>query len=130
MATGVSQYLANKLLDHAFRGVVYTPPTTIYAQFHTDAGDPGAAGTANISAGSTRKATTWNAAASGSIGMGGTPPETQLTATENLKFVSFWDAPTGGNFLYSAQASVIKGGVSGDIIRIATNSIGFTPLAA
>ncbi|QLF84597.1 hypothetical protein SEA_GAIL_33 [Mycobacterium phage Gail] len=129
MATGVSTYLVNKLLDHTFRGVVYTPPTTIYAQFHTDAGEPGAAGTANVATGATRKATTWNAAASGSIALGGTLPEHTLAATEVLKFVSFWDAPTGGNFLYSAQASVVKGGTSGDIIRVNTNSIGLTPIA-
>lgn len=127
MARGISSYLANKLLDHAFRNTAYTPPTTIYAKLHT--GDPGAAGTANASAQTTRIATTFAAAAAGSIAMNNTP-EFTLNATETITDVSFWDASTGGNFLYSAQASVSKGGVSGDIIRVATNTVGLTPLAA
>lgn len=127
MAYGISTYLANKLLDHAFRNTSYTPPTTIYAKIHT--GDPGAAGTANASGQTTRVATTFAAAASGSIAISNTP-EFTLNASETITGVSFWDASTSGNFLYSAQASVSKGGVSGDIIRISTNTIGFTPLAA
>lgn len=127
MATGISSYLANKLLDHTFRNTSYTPPTTIYAKLHT--GDPGAAGTANASAQTTRIATTFAAAGSGSIAISNTP-EFSLTATETISHVSFWDASTGGNFLYSVAASVAKGGTAGDLIRIVTNSIGFTPLAA
>lgn len=127
MAYGISPYLANKLLDHAFRNTSYTPPATIYAKFHT--GDPGSAGTANPSAQATRQATTFAAAASGSIAISNTP-ETTLNATETITGVSFWDHLTAGNFLYSVQASVSKAGDSGDIIRIATNTVGFTPLAA
>lgn len=127
MAWGISTYLANKLLDHAFRNTSYTPPATIYAKMHT--GDPGSAGTANASAQTTRVATTFAAAASGSIAISNTP-EFTLNASETITGVSFWDASTSGNFLYSAQASVSKGGVSGDIIRVSTNTVGFTPLAA
>lgn len=128
MTVGISGYLANKLLDHAFRNVVYTPPTTVYAKIHL--GDPGAAGTTNPSAQTTRVAVSWNAAASGQITLSNLP-EFTLNATENtVGWVSFWDAPTAGNFLFSAQATVQKGGVSGDIIRIATDTISFTPLAA
>ena len=127
MATGISSYLANKLLDHTFRNTAYTPPTTIYAKLHT--GDPGAAGTANSSAQTTRIATTFAAAAAGSIAMSNTP-EFTLNATETITHVSFWDASTAGNFLYSVAASVSKGGVSGDIIRLATNTVGLAPIAA
>lgn len=129
MAWGISAYLANKLLDHAFRNVVYTPPATIYAKMHTTAGDPGASGTANASAQTTRVATTFAAAASGSIAISNNP-EFTLNASETIGGVSFWDSPTAGNFLYSAPASASKGGASGDIIRIATNTIGFTPIAS
>lgn len=130
MAYGISAYLANRLLEHAFRsGVAYTPPTTVYAKLHT--GDPGAAGTANASSVTTRYATTWAAAAAGQIAMNNTPEHT-LGATETIAAVSFWDTagPAGGNFLYSVQASVSKSGASGDIIRINTNAINFSPLAA
>lgn len=127
MAVGISSYLANKLLDHTFRNVAYTPPATIYAKMHT--GDPGAAGTANASAQTTRVATTFAAAAAGSIAISNTP-EFTLNASETITHVSFWDASTAGNFLYSVAASVSKAGVSNDIIRISTNTVGFTPIAA
>ncbi|QFG04609.1 hypothetical protein PBI_KEZIACHARLES14_33 [Mycobacterium phage Keziacharles14] len=127
MAYGMSSYLANKLLDHTFRNVAYTPPTAIYAKMHL--GDPGAAGTANASAVTTRVATTFAAAASGSIAINNLP-EFTLAGTETIVSISFWDASTGGNFLYSVLATVSKGGGVGDIIRINTNSIGFTPIAA
>lgn len=127
MATGISTYLANKLLDHAFRNTTYTPPASIWAKIHV--GDPGAAGTANASAQATRVQTTFAAAGSGSIPINNTP-EFSLTAAETISHVSFWDASTGGNFLYSVAATVAKGGTSGDLIRIVTNTIGFTPLAA
>ena len=127
MTYGISTYLANKLLDHAFRNTTYTPPATIYMKMHT--GDPGAAGTANSSANTTRIATTFAAAASGSIRLSTTYEHT-LNATETIAGASFWDASTGGNFLYSVAASVSKGGVSGDVIRVSINIIGMTPLAA
>ena len=127
MARGMSSYLANKLLDHTFRAVTFTAPTTIYAKMHT--GDPGSAGTANASAQTTRIATTFGAAASGSIAISNNP-EFTLNASETITDISFWDASTSGNFLYSVQASVSKAGVSGDIIRVNTNTVAFTPIAA
>lgn len=127
MARGLSSYLANKLLDHAFRNVTYTPPATIYAKMHT--ADPGAAGATAASAQTTRVAVAWNAAASGAITLTGTP-EFTMNASETISDCSFWDNSTAGNFLFSAAASVSKAGVSGDIIRIATNTVSLTPLAA
>ncbi|AEN79883.1 hypothetical protein SEA_PURGAMENSTRIS_23 [Mycobacterium phage Purgamenstris] len=124
---GISATLANELLDHAFRNSVWTPPVTVYAKLHT--GDPGADGTAAPSAQTTRVACTWAAATGGAIALSNTP-EFTLNATETITHVSFWTAATGGVFLASAAASVAKGGVSGDIIRIQTAPISFTGLAA
>lgn len=127
MAWGISTYLANKILDHICRNVAYTPPATVYAKMHT--GDPGAAGTANASSVATRYACAFNAAASGSISQSNTPEHT-LGATESIAGVSFWDHPTAGNFLWSSQATVSKSGASGDIIRINTDTLTLSPLAA
>lgn len=127
MAVGVTTYLANKLLDHAFRNVAYTPPATVYMRGHT--GDPGASGTSNASAQTTRYATTWAAAASGIIALS-TYVELTLNATETLTHISFWDASTGGNCLFTSQATVSKGGVSGDIIRLISQPVSITPLAS
>ncbi|MFD6197178.1 hypothetical protein ACFWE3_10790 [Mycobacteriaceae bacterium NPDC060252] len=128
MAWGISTYLANKWLDHLCRNVAYTPPATVYAKFHTNAGDPGANGTANASANATRYACTFAAAAAGLISQSNTPEHT-LNATETIGGVSFWDNPTAGNFLWSSAALTTKSGTSGDIIRINTDTLTFAPLA-
>lgn len=124
---GISNYLANKLLDSVAKNVAYTPPATVYAKLHK--GDPGAAGTGNQSALVTRVAVTFNSAANGSISMSGTP-EFTLNTTETISHVSFWDAATGGNFLWSAAAATPKGGDNGDVIRVSTNVLSIGPIAA
>ncbi|QJD53052.1 hypothetical protein SEA_COMPOSTIA_35 [Mycobacterium phage Compostia] len=127
MTVGITAYLANKLLDHVCRNVAYTPPAVVYVKYHT--GDPGASGTANASAQTTRLACSFAAAASGSIAAN-TTPEQALTATETISHVSFWDAASSGNCLWTAAATVSKGGVATDIIRIVTDTLTFSPLAA
>lgn len=129
MTVGITAYLANKLLDHVGRNVAYTPPAVVYAKAHL--GDPGATGANNASAQTTRLALSFAAAASGSMSAN-TTPEWTLNATETITHVSFWDAagPAGGNCLWTAAASVSKGGVNGDIIRIATDTLSFSPIAA
>ncbi|QDK02326.1 hypothetical protein SEA_ABSOLUTEMADLAD_33 [Mycobacterium phage AbsoluteMadLad] len=129
MAVGPTAYLVNKLLDHALRGVAYTPPSVIYFKGHI--GDPGAAGANNASAQTARVAVTFLAASGGTVLLTGTP-EITLNATETITHGSLWDTsgPTGGNCLWTAQATVSKGGVSGDIIRLSGFQVGFTGLAA
>ena len=127
MSVGPTQYMVNKVLDHVFRNVTYTPPAIVSFRGHT--GDPGATGANNASAQTTRYATTFAAAASGLILLSGNP-ELTLNATETISHGSLWDAPTGGNCLWTAQATVSKGGVSGDIIRLTSFQLGFTGLAA
>ncbi|ART68215.1 hypothetical protein BTO20_06115 [Mycobacterium dioxanotrophicus] len=129
MTVGITAYLANKLLDHVCRNVAYTPPATVYAKAHLT--DPGAAGANGASAQTARLALSFAAAASGSISAN-TTPEWTLNATETIAYVSFWDSagPAGGNCLWTAAASVSKGGVNGDIIRIATDTLSFSPIAA
>lgn len=127
MTVGITAYLANALLNHVGRNVAYTPPTTVYAKAHT--GDPGATGANAASAQTTRLALSFAAAASGNMSAN-TTPEWTLNATETITHVSFWDASTGGNCLWTAAATVSKGGVNGDIIRIVTDTLAFNPLAA
>ncbi|UXE04407.1 hypothetical protein SEA_FUNSIZED_36 [Mycobacterium phage Funsized] len=127
MAVGPTAYLCNKLLDHTFRGVTYTPPSVVYFRGHV--GDPGATGVANPSAQTTRYAVSWTAAASGLIVMTGTP-ELTLNATETITHGSLWDAASGGNCLWTAQATIAKGGIATDIIRLTGYQLGFTGLAA
>lgn len=127
MAYGISTYFVNNILNHCFRNQAFTPPATIYARMHT--GDPGAAGTANASAQTTRYAVSFSAASAGAIALAAVV-DMQLNATETIAGVSFWDASTAGNFLWSSQATVAKGGISGDYIRILTNPVSLGGVAA
>lgn len=129
MSVGPTAYTVNKVLDHIFRNVIWTPPTVVYFKGHV--GDPGAAGAANPAASTTRIAVAFSAAAAGLINLSGSP-ELTLTATENISHGSIWDAagPAGGNCLWTAAASVVKGGVNGDIIRLTSMQFGIAGLAA
>lgn len=127
MTVGISSYLANKLLDHATGRASFTMSAGVHAKFHT--GDPGAAGTSNASSQTNRAAVTFAAAAAGAIAMNNTP-ELTLTGTETISHVSFWDAASSGNFLWSSVATASKSGGSGDIIRIATKQLTLGTLAA
>lgn len=123
----MSAYLANRLLDHATGRLAFAKPSAAFAKLHT--GDPGAAGTSNQSAQTTRISTSFNAAAAGSITQSN-QPEFTLNAAEIITHVSYWDAATGGNFLWSATASVQKGGDSGDIIRVQSSALSLSPIAS
>ncbi|AKF14527.1 hypothetical protein SEA_CAMBIARE_25 [Mycobacterium phage Cambiare] len=127
MTVGPTAYLVNKLLDHALRNVIWTPPSIVYFKGHL--GDPGAVGANNAAATTTRIAVSFTAAAAGVVNLSGTP-ELTLLATENISHGSLWDANANGNCLWTAAAGVVKGGAANDIIRLTTLQFGFTGLAA
>lgn len=127
----MSNYLENKLIDHVFRGVPYTAPTTIYVALLTLSGDDTNVIT-EVSGGSysrvaiTSNVTSW----AGTQGAGSTATSTGSSgATSNNSVITFpaptsnWgtvvavalmDAATGGNVLVqgnlSAGVTVSSGG--------------------
>ena len=129
MTVGLSAYVANGWLNQ-LRGVAFTAPTAVYAKLHI--GDPGAAGTANPSAVTTRVVITYSAASGGSISITGTAPTWNMTATETLSHVSFWDTvgPSGGNFLWSATLASTKSVGSGDTYTLSTETVNLAAIAA
>lgn len=127
MSAGISTYLADKLLGSVFNDAAYTPPTTVYGQVHV--GDPGAAGTSNTSAVTGRQVSAWATAASGATALSDTPTFT-ATATETWEYVSWWDAPTGGNFLASSAATTNQGVISGNVVAVATAPFSLGPIAS
>lgn len=132
MAVGVSTTnVANGWLN-AIRsgGTTYTVVAGTFVQLHT--GDPGAAGTANISVGSaTRNSVTQNAASSGSITISGTAgPWTNGGTSETITHVSVWSAASAGNFLYSAALSAGQAWASGNTFTLNGLTVSITPLAA
>ena len=85
-------------------------------------GDPGAAGTANVSAVTTRNALTLAAASGGSCALSTLAAYT-MTATETITHVSVWDNVSAGSFLFSAALSVAKGVNNGDTLTITTSTV-------
>lgn len=127
MTVGLSSYVANGWLNQ-LRGVAFTAPAAVYAKLHI--GDPGAAGTANPSAVTTRVAITYSAASGGSISITGTAPSWAMTATEVLSHVSFHDATSGGNFLWSAALTSTKSVGAGDTYTLSTENVNLAAIAA
>ncbi|ANU79144.1 hypothetical protein SEA_GARDANN_23 [Mycobacterium phage Gardann] len=119
--------LANKWLG-ILRGTAFTAPSGIYIQLHK--GDPGGAGTANLSAVTTRALATFAAPASGAIALTGTNPSWTMTATETITHISVWDASTSGNFLWSAVLAASKNVQSGDTLTLTTCGLSLGALAA
>ena len=110
----ISNYLENKLLDtlgnNSFS--VVQP----YAKLHL--GDPGENATANPAAETTRKAITFNAAASGSMSAAATVTWTNVAATEVYTHWSLWDNSTAGNALWSGAFNTSASVTAGDTFQI------------
>jgi hypothetical protein len=129
MAAGLSAVnLANAWLN-TLSGTTFTGVNT-FVKLHT--GDPGASGTANASANTTRVALTWGAAASGSKAIVATLPvwSTWAAGSETLSYISVWDNLTVGNFLFSAQLTVARSVANGDNVTLSSLSFALTPIAA
>lgn len=127
MAVGLATTtLANKWLD-MLRAVAFTAPAATYVKLHT--GDPGAAGTANASAVTTRQQATFSAAAAGALALSNSPTFA-MTATETITHISVWDASTGGNLLWTVALTTSRAVVNTDTLVFNTLGVSLTPLAA
>lgn len=129
MAVGTSSVLNNAWLNTirgGGAGSSYTAPAAIYVQLHT--ANPGASGTTSVSSVTTRQAVTFGAASGGVISQSNTPSWTNWAGTngEVVTHVSFWDASTSGNFLWSAALSASKTVNTGDTLNLTSSSLTIT----
>jgi hypothetical protein len=126
VTVGQSSVHINAILN-VLRGTAYTGVTP-FLKIHL--GDPGAAGTANASSETTRKALTF-AAPSGSAVVSGAVSWATWSATspETITHYSIWDASTAGNFLISGQFTASKTVTTGDTLN-ATITVSQGPAAA
>jgi hypothetical protein len=118
--------LANNWLN-MLRATAFTAPAATYIKLHT--GDPGAAGTANASAVTTRQAATFSAASAGAIALSNSPAFT-MTTTETISHISVWDASTAGNLLWTATLTTSKSVVNTDTLTFTTLGVSLSPIAA
>ena len=119
MATGISNYIANKWLDALGNATAFSV-TTAYVKLHT--GDPGAAGTSNAATETTRKSASFAAAANGAIASDADLTWTNIAGTEDATHFTAWDNATTGNFLFSGT---ITGNpyTAGDTYTIASGAL-------
>lgn len=105
MATGITAYTVNKVLDHMRGGTAWTQPAGLYVKLHV--GDPGAAGTTNAAGNTTRQQATFGTAASGGAISNTVQVQwTNVSTLETYSHASLWDAATGGNCLYTGTLPV------------------------
>ncbi len=114
MSVGLSSTYAHAVLNvrRSTNFTAYTP----YLKVHT--GDPGAAGTSNASAETSRKAVTYGAPSAGSM-VGTAVSWTSWSAgSETISHVSEWDASTAGNFMMSGTLGASKSVTNGDTLSV------------
>lgn len=117
-ASNITDAVANALLDAYARNVSYSNAQT-WVQLH--AGDPGAAGTANVAANNTRiQVTNWGTPSGGSVSITGEVAFSAAPSNENYTHVSVWSASTGGTFIAPDALPTTHVAVTGNIFRLTT----------
>jgi len=114
----------NGWLDALARAASYSNPA-IYVKLHI--GDPGAAGTANPAANTTRQQATFGAASSGrAISNTALVEWTSVPNAETYTHVSLWSASSAGNYLGSDDLSSPAAVAVGDAFRIPVGDLDLT----
>jgi hypothetical protein len=127
MAVGTTQYLNNAWLNTIkSTGTSFNVAAGIYVLLHT--GAPGAAGAGNVSSVTTRQAVTFTGATTGVLNSSSSPSWTSWAGTngEVVTAVSFWDASSAGNCLWTATLSSSKTINTGDTFTLSSCSLTIT----
>jgi hypothetical protein len=111
VATGLAPGLAAQLLAAAARGTSFTAPSAWYVQLHT--GDPGAAGTSNTAAETSRQQAVFDAVvtSTGTVTVASTSDVSWSAVAapggQTLTRFSVWSASTSGTFLWSGTLTSV-----------------------
>ena len=122
-----SDYLENKLLDHALATSAYTSPGTVYVGLHTGSPLDDNSGANEVSTSGTayvRKAAAFAAAAAGSASTNVTI--TFDAATSNwgtITHISLYDASSAGNLLFHGAVTTSKTIETGDSFQISSGNL-------
>ena len=119
MATGLSNYLANKFLDAVGNATSFSA-ANVYVKLHI--GDPGANGTANAATETTRKSISFSAASSGGLTSDADISWSNIAGSEDATFFTVWDNLTAGNFLFSGTVAG-NAYTAGDTFTIPSGSL-------
>jgi len=113
----------NKMLDAYANGTAYDNDE-VWVKLHL--GDPGAAGTSNPAANTTRKQAFFGAASSGAIANTATIEWTNVPNTETYSHVSLWSGSSAGTFMGSDDLSSSAAMTVGDTFRIPIGDLDLT----
>jgi hypothetical protein len=119
MATGLSDYLANKFLDAVGNATNYSA-SNVYVKLHI--GDPGSAGTANAATETTRKLVSFSAATAGGLTSDADVSWSNIASSQDATFFTVWDNLTAGNFLFSGTVAG-NAYTAGDTFTIPSGSL-------
>ncbi len=126
MTAGLSAARANSILN-VLRNTAYSAIATPFVKLYI--GDPGAAGTANAAAATTRNAITWNAASGGSMTLATLSAFTGTTS-ETITHIGIWDASTAGTFIESWALTASVPIINGSSLTFSAVTLSFSPIAA
>ena len=107
MASTISTYLQNKILDKTLRNTDYTV-ATVYVSLHT--ANPGEAGASEVTGGSYARQSASFDAATGDPGVGDNTANIVFASmpAATVTAVGLWDASTAGNFLWGGDLTASK----------------------
>lgn len=127
LAGSFSDYLEDKLLDHAFRNTSYTPATTVYVALFTVAPTDAGGGT-EVSGGSyARVAVTFGASSGGAISNSAIVDFGTATANwGTIVAMGTFDASTAGNMLSWADLATSKAVNNGDAAQFPVGDLDIT----
>lgn len=125
MATGLASATSAALLDALFNQSNYTAPTALWLQLHV--GEPGANGTANVAAETTRKDVTsaFAPASGGTVTTNVAVTWTGVAGTEDYTHWTMWSASSAGTF-YISGAITANAVTIGDTFTIPAGDLDVT----
>jgi hypothetical protein len=131
MTVGLAATLTSNLLN-TLKGTAFTTIAGSFIKLHTSVGEPGAAGTSNASANTTRVAATFTSSSAGSaLALSNTPTwASWASGSETIAYITDWDASTAGTFEFSAALTASKAVANGDTLTLTSLSVSLAPIAA
>lgn len=120
----MTAYLADALLNHVFRGEVYTPPDAVYLALYESSPDEDGGGGTEVSGGSyARQQTIYDSAFNSGIYTIDPMLYPNMPAT-TIVAVALWDDLTAGNCLQVLVLSVPRVVALGEDLGLAAGDIG------
>lgn len=123
-----SDYLENKILDHVFKGAVFTQPTNLYVALFT-AGPSDSGGGTEVNGGGYIRVNhdTWDVASSGATQNTVAITFPKATASwGTVTHVGIYDAVTGGNLIAWAALTISKAVGVDDTAEFSAGAIDIT----